>query len=77
MNIFKQPEELEFDMDLELTDTLKPICNYNESNKLYLICKCFNNSRISNSSSMTNKLFAGNKVFDYSHFQRVIQCSTS
>ena len=40
--IFKHPEELEIDMELELNETFKPI-EYNNSNKMYLLCKSSKN----------------------------------
>ena len=64
--IFKHPEELEIDMELELNETFKPI-EYKNSNKMYLLCKSSKNELLSESTTMMNKLFVGTKTIqDYS-----------
>ena len=66
-DVFKHPEELELDLDLELNPTFKPICHYNDDNHMYLCCKKSNNSTLNESTTMTNKLYVGTKVIqDYS-----------
>ena len=66
-NCFKHPEELELDLNLELEPTFKPLYNKNNSNKMYLVCKKSNNIEVNQSTSMTNRIFAGTKVLmDYS-----------
>ena len=66
-NVFKHPEEIEMDMELELQPTFKPIYNYNNSNNMYLCCKKSSNGILNESTTMMNKLFVGNKIIqDYS-----------
>ena len=64
---FRHPEELELDMQLEMEPVFKPICNKNKCNMMYLMCKQSLNGIIAENTSMTNKLYIGNKViYDYS-----------
>ena len=64
---FQHPEELELDMQLEMETVFKPICNKGKCNKMYLLCKQSLNGTIAENTSLTNKLYVGNKVvFDYS-----------
>ena len=51
----------------ELEPTFKPLYNSSYCQQMYLFCKSSNNTTIAKNTSMTNKLYIGDKVlYDYS-----------